>query len=529
MALDMGQASRGPVAETPLAAGQTLHGLLDIAAAARPGAPAVRDAQGGWDYAELRAQSRAFAAWLGTQGVCPGDRVLTFAGNTREFVAMLFGTLGCGAIFVPVNPGMKRFQLASVLADAAPRLAITTGPDLAAVAGAGDVPVRTVRECWPAVTGLKQRAGELPGTPVRHDDLALLIYTSGSTSAPKAVMSPHASAVFAARAIASRLRYRPDDVVLTAIPLSFDYGLYQIFLSVLATAELLLPDTSAHMKLIGTARRHGATVLPVVPSLAEMLVRLARRAPEPVTTVRLFTNTGEALGAPLIASLRRTFPAAQVAPMFGTTECKRITILEPDGDLTRPGSVGRALPGTEVRVLGLDGRELPPGEAGEIVVSGPHVMRGYWRAPELTAQRFRRDPVTGAVTLHTGDYGHLDADGYLYFHGRRDDLFKRRGVRASVTEIEAATLDIDGVSAAAVVPPGQGCDLAVFVVAAVPPEQVLAGLAERLESAKVPATCHVLSELPLTPNGKTDRRRLRAIFGNAEAQVPGAVSLPTPR
>jgi amino acid adenylation domain-containing protein len=524
MALDTAPARCGVAVDELGRDGQTLHGLLDIAAAVAPDAPAVRDGRGVWSYAELRAQSRAFAAWLRTQEVRPGDRVLTRVGNTREFVAMLFGTLRCGAIFVPVNPGMKHFHLAAVLADAEPRLAVVADADVAAVAGAGDVPVREVGECWRAVTRLLPQAAGVPSAPVHPDDLALLIYTSGSTSAPKAVMSPHAAAVFAVRAIASQLRYRSDDVVLTAIPLSFDYGLYQVFLSVLATAQLLLADTGAHAKLIGEVRRHGATVLPVVPSLAEMLVQLAARAPEPASTVRLFTNTGAALGTPLIAALRRAFPAARVAPMFGITECKRVTILEPDGDLIRPGSVGRALPGTEVRVVDPDGQDLPPGEVGEIVVSGPHVMRGYWRSPELTAERFRGDLATGVVTLHTGDYGCLDADGYLYFHGRKDDMFKRRGVRSSATEIEAATLDIEGVTAAAAVPPGPGRDLVVFVVAAVPPEQVLAGLAERLESAKVPAACHPLSELPLTPNGKTDRQRLSAMLD--AGQTPGPSSQP---
>jgi acyl-CoA synthetase (AMP-forming)/AMP-acid ligase II len=257
----------------------------------------------------------------------------------------------------------------------------------------------------------------------------------------------------------------------------------------------------------------------VVPSLAGMLVRLASRAAQPVGSVRLFTNTGAALSAPLIADLRRTFPAAQVVPMFGTTECKRITILEPDGDLTRPGSVGRGLPGTVVLVVGPDGRALAPGETGEIVTRGPHVMAGYWRAPELTAERFRRDPGSGEVTLHTGDYGTLDADGYLYFQGRRDDLFKRRGVRTSAAEIEAAALDVGGVSAAAALPPDAGRDLTLFAVADMPPGDVLQEIAKRLESAKVPADCHVLPELPLTANGKTDKRRLSAILADAVMDV----------
>jgi amino acid adenylation domain-containing protein len=519
MTLSSGEGGRGPLITAPPPGGETVHGLLDCAAAVRPRATAVRDSRGAWTYAELSAQSLAFAAWLAAREVGRGDRVVVRVGNVREFIAMLFGTLRRGAVFVPVNPDMKRFHLASVLTDAAPRLIVTAAAEASTVAGLTDSPVRALEEIWPAVEGFKSEASQRHAAQVSSDDLGLLIYTSGSTAAPKAVMSPHAQVIFAARAIASQLCYRAGDVVFTAIPLSFDYGLYQVFLSALATAELVLADTDEHVGLIGALRRHRATVLPVVPSLAGMLVRLASRAAQPVGSVRLFTNTGAALSAPLIADLRRTFPAAQVVPMFGTTECKRITILEPDGDLTRPGSVGRGLPGTVVLVVGPDGRALAPGETGEIVTRGPHVMAGYWRAPELTAERFRRDPGSGEVTLHTGDYGTLDADGYLYFQGRRDDLFKRRGVRTSAAEIEAAALDVGGVSAAAALPPDAGRDLTLFAVADMPPGDVLQEIAKRLESAKVPADCHVLPELPLTANGKTDKRRLSAILADAVMDV----------
>ncbi|WP_129311988.1 class I adenylate-forming enzyme family protein [Streptomyces sp. L2] len=485
-----------------------MPGLLAAAVAECPSAPAVRDETGGWTYAELDAHSRAFAAWLTARGVRRGERVLVRAGNTRAFVAALFGILRHGAVCVPVNPAMKRFHLSSVVADSAPVLLLGRGEDLALLAELTDRPVHDLEEVHAGLDPAEAPTRDQDPSP---DDLALLIYTSGSTSAPKAVVSPHAPCVFAARAIAEVLRYRADDVVLVAIPLSFDYGLYQIFLSVLARAQVVLTSPRRQLKLLGTLREHGVTVVPVVPSLAEMLLRLAGRdkGADPLP-VRLFTNTGAALTQPVIAALRRTFPHARVSPMFGTTECKRITVLEPDGDLAKPGSVGPALPGTEVLILDEDGRALPAGEVGEIAVRGPHVMAGYWQAPEITAQRFRPDPVTGEVTLHTGDYGHLDTDGHLYFQGRRDDLFKRRGNRMSVLEIESAALDVPGVEAACAVPPGDGFDLTLFAVTRLSPAELAERLAERLEDAKVPGECRVLAALPLTPNGKTDRQLLRA-------------------
>ncbi|MEI5099096.1 AMP-binding protein [Streptomyces sp. PmtG] len=498
-----------------LLAADTVDGLLAAAVAARPDAPAVTDGSGTWRYADLDAWSQAYADWLTARGVRRGDRVLARVGNVREFTALLFGALRRGIVFVPVNPAMKRFHLNTVVPDCDPALLIgQTDQDVAVLSEVTDRPVFGLDE---VASGAERLLGAAPGAadadPVRPDDLGLLIYTSGSTAAPKAVVSTHAPIVFAARAIQARLRYREDDVVLAAVPLSFDYGLYQVFLSVIAGARLVLSEPDRHVGLLGTLHEHGVTVVPLVPSLGEMLLALARRDRREPPPVRLFTNTGAALTAPVIAQLRAAFPRAQVSPMYGTTECKRVTVLEPDGDLAKPGSVGRALDGTQVLILDDDGQPLPPHTVGEIAARGPHVMSGYWRAPEQTAPRFRPHPVTGEVTLHTGDYGYLDADGHLYFAGRRDDLFKRKGVRMGTLEIETAALDIPGVTATAVLAPADGHDLTLYAVAELTENALLDELAERLEAAKVPAVCHLVDELPLTPNGKTDKRRLRDARG----------------
>ncbi|PWW53018.1 class I adenylate-forming enzyme family protein [Actinokineospora spheciospongiae] len=478
--------------------------LLTEAAAVAGGRPAVSDGGGTHTYAELDAISRTAANWLRRNGITRGDRVLLRLGNTREFVALLYGAFRAGAVVVPINPTMRQYHLAQVVADAEPALVVAAGTDTAAAASTRGTAATLV----PAETVLAGAEGaDEPFAEVGPDDLALLIYTSGSTSAPKGVVCPHGRVRFAAAAIAARLGYRADDVVLTASPLSFDYGLYQVFLSALARAELRVADAEDPVALMATLRASRATVVPIVPSLADMLTRLARRGAPPVD-VRLFTNTGAALTAPTTAGLRATFPNAGVVPMYGITECKRVCILDADGDLAKPGSVGPALPGTRVLILDSDGAELPVGEVGEIVAEGPHVMAGYWRAPELTAQRFRTDPDTGAARLFTGDYGWLDADGHLYFAGRRDDQFKRHGTRMSAIEIEAAAVDVPGVDAAALLPPDGTRDMVLVVTGAVEPEAVLSGLAERLERAKVPPVCAVRDRLPLTPNGKTDKKAL---------------------
>ncbi|HEX6870117.1 MAG TPA: AMP-binding protein, partial [Micromonosporaceae bacterium] len=344
--------------------------------------------------------------------------------------------------------------------------------------------------------------------PCLSIDPACLIYTSGSTALPKAVVSTHQQMLFAAKAIQSRLGYRDDDVVFCCLPLSFDYGLYQIFLCCLGGARLVLGDDGdAGPALLGRLTRDAVTVLPLVPSLAVTLCRLVRRSGQPPPRLRLATNTGAALSPARCAELRAAVPGLSVVAMFGLTECKRVSVAEPDLDLVRPGSVGRPLPDTEVFVVDQQGRPLPAGEVGELVVRGQHVMCGYWQAPELTAARFRRDPL-GQPLLYTGDQCWLDDDGYLYFAGRGDDVFKQHGYRVSTTEIEAAALDIDGVElAAALAPQGEhGSRLAVC--GPIRHADLVRELRRRLEPRKLPGECRVVGALPLSVNGKVDKREL---------------------
>jgi acyl-CoA synthetase (AMP-forming)/AMP-acid ligase II len=479
-----------------------IHSILDDAAARRPDATALRDARGAWTYAELVEQGRRCARWLLGRNLRRGDRVVVSLPARREVAAVLYGVSRIGATLVPVSVKLRPFQLRTVLDDADPALVLTGDDDLAGLRGLTDRPVAGIDTVWPQI---QREPTDLEVTPPLGHDVALLLYTSGSSATPRAVVCPHAQVAFAARTIASRLAYRPDDVVLSCLPISFDYGLYQLLLSALATAELVLvgdlPGLAARL------RSTGATVVPLLPPLAAMLVTLMARDPGP-TAVRLITNTGATLAPAAIVQLRRCFPGAQIVLMFGLTECKRVSILEPDGDLRRPGSVGRPLEDTEVLVVDEAGRRLAPGEVGELVVKGPHVMAGYWRAPELTTQRFRRSEETGEISLHTGDYGHLDNDGHLYFQGRRDDVYKSQGVRVSTFEIEAAALDIPGVRQAVALPPVDGKDAVLYVSSDRGPAEVLRELALRLETAKVPRTCHVLETLPLTANGKADRQQL---------------------
>lgn len=474
--------------------GMLVHSLLDDAVADSAGRTAVRDTSGAWTYGELAAWSHAVTVWLQDRGVEPGDRVVVQLPTTRELVATFFGASRAGAVFVPLNPAMKEFHRKSVIRNAEPRLVIDA-------------------EFWHEVAELK---GRRPVTAdVGPDDIAVLIYTSGSTAEPKGVIGPHAQVTFASRAIQAELGYRKDDVVFCRFPMSWDYGLYKVLLSTLGRSEIVLAGAESDLVLLKRMREVNATIVPVVPSLASMIATLASRDNAEAPPVRMVTNTGAALPASTIDKLRQAFPGVRVVRQFGQTECKRISVMPPDRDGDLPDSVGRPLPGTLVRIVDASGRDLPTGEIGEIVVTGPHVMPGYWRAPELTARTFRPDPETGALTLHTGDYGRLDADGYLYFEGRRDDMFKRKGIRMSTLEIEAAAMDIPGVRAAAALPPTDARDLALCVETDLSPHEVLRELTKRLEPQKVPAICHVVEDFPLTAHGKNAAKELALLVEKA--------------
>jgi acyl-CoA synthetase (AMP-forming)/AMP-acid ligase II len=485
-----------------------LHHLIDAAAGRWPDRPAVATTAGTASHRELADASLRAAAWLHDTGVRRGERIVLCGPSTVDIPALLYAASRVGAPFCVLHERTRGGPLEHVLTDATPALLVAAEP--AAVDLARRLGVRAVTLAEAARIAATGPVPVAPSTGPLPVDPVCLIYTSGTTARPKAVVSTHQQAVFAISAIQSRLGYRPDDTVYCPLPLSFDYGMYQLFLGASSGARIWLGRLSeAGPALLRGLTDSGATVLAAVPSVADTLSRLLRRRPEAVPPLRLLTNTGAAMAPDVLGALRAAIPTLRVQLMFGLTECKRATIMPPDGDLARPGSCGLPLPGTEVFAAGPDGERLPPGEVGELVVRGPNVMAGYWRRPELTAQRFPRD-LDLFPRLRTGDQGYTDADGYVYFVGRHDDVYKERGFRVSTTEVEAAARRVAGVDRAAVLPPADGQPSVLVVVGDLAPDEVLRAMREEIEEFKVPGRCVVVQALPLTQNGKLDRRALGA-------------------
>lgn len=496
-----------------------VHDMLDDAADRHSGRPAVRLGPlgplgpRGMSYATMRDRSVKLAAWLARNGLRHGDRVLIATPPDEVLPALAYACSRAGGIFVLVRDTTPTVVAEHIMHDAEPALVISDSPVMCAVAARNRVPHHGLAEVREAAAGALSSpappASPAPPGGPRPADPVCFIYTSGSTAMPKAVVSTHAQVTFAAQAIASQLGYTGDDVVYCQLPLSFDYGLYQVFLCTLAGAELCLAsgESPAHTMLAGLSQC-GASVAPVVPSLAAGLARLLRHRSPPLSRLRLLTSTGAAMPPSVLTELRDRVPGLHVQLMYGLTECKRATIMPEDEDLRRPGACGRALPGTEVFTVGEEGAPLPAGQIGEVIVRGPNVMAGYWRQPELTRQRFRRAEGL-APELRTGDFGWLDDDGYLYFAGRQDDLYKERGFRVSATEVEAAAYRVPGIRAAAVRPPADGESGATLLVeTGLRPLEVLRQLRDQLDEAKIPARCVVVPELPLNANGKIERARL---------------------
>lgn len=479
---------------------------LEQASARWPDRPLLDDGASVLSYADAAQRTAALAGWLQQLGLRAGDRLLIAAPNRLELPLLAFAALRLGAIFSLLPAQLQPAGLVKILDQCAPALLLldaSTAP--LAVAAEGRCPVARLDHAG---------SGE-PNAPANPgaDDPAFLVFTSGSTGTPRGVILSHGNVAFVTPAIQARLQYQEQDRIGVLLPLAFDYALYQLFLACQSGACMVLgrPE-QVGPGLPQWLEQQRIRVLPGVPTLFAALLRLLEHRPRALPELRLLSNTGERLPPAQIDRLQQRLPQARIFPMYGLTECKRVSILLPGERATHPDSVGRALDGTRVFAVDADGRVLPPGSPGEIAVQGPHLSPGYWNAPEETAARFRS--VEGVRTLFTGDRGLVDAEGFLSFEARADFLIKHRGTRLNPAEVEEAALTLPGVTAAGCAKDEAGDLLHLFLTvrgAAPEPAAVLAGLATVLERAKLPDRVHVLEELPRTANQKLDRKALRAL------------------
>ncbi|HHS96308.1 MAG TPA: AMP-dependent synthetase [Chloroflexi bacterium] len=485
-----------------------------------------------WTYAEIEAQANRIANGLLDLGLRRGDRVAVWLPNSVETVVAIFGILKAGGVFTVVNPTTKPGKLAYILnnceawglfaparrmeqiqglfeAVSSLRLGVLCGP----ASPASSLPsfraleFRHLLETYPP---------DPPPTRTIDIDLACLIYTSGSTGDPKGVMSTHANVVFAASSIIQYLENTPEDIVINVLPLSFDYGLYQLLMVFKFGGTLVLERSFAYpAAVLKRIEEERVTGLPGVPTLFAMLLQMDLSRFD-LSSLRYLTNTGAALPVEHIRRLREAFPHARLYSMYGLTECKRALYLPPEELDRRPASVGIPIPGTEAWIEDEEGNRLGPGEVGELVIRGSHVMQGYWGDPEETAKRYRPGRYPAERLLYTGDLFWMDEEGFFYFVARKDDIIKSRGEKVAPKEVENVLYQLPGVVEAAVV--GVPDDLLgqavkAFIVCGdghtLTERDVLRHCRQHLEDFMVPKYIEFRESLPKTPSGKIRRSALR--------------------
>lgn len=511
-----------------------LHDLVRRSALQQPEAPALTHKARTLSYAELWQETAAIGAGLKELGICRGDRVAIYLDKRIETVVTVLAAAALGAVFVPINPVLRPQQVAHILADCAVSALITSADRLAVLSDvtADCAALRWVvtipgREPQP-VDGLmvttwshlQADPDNLPEPPRVDNDVAAIFYTSGSTGLPKGVVLSQRNLLVGAESVSQYLGNTADDVILAALPLSFDAGFSQVTTAFHVGAHVILLNYLGPADVVRACARHGVTGLTCVPPLWIQLVG-ATWPPDAAASLRYLANTGGRLPSATLESMRALFPAARPFLMYGLTEAFRSTFLDPDQIDDRPSSIGMAIPNAEVLVVRLDGSLCGPNEPGELVHRGPLVSLGYWNDAARTAERFKPSPGQPAELPHpeiavwSGDTVVRDEDGYLYFVGRADEMIKTSGYRVSPTEVEEATYATGLVrDVVALGLPDENLGQRIELVASttndeVMSETIVAALRSHLPQYMWPKRVTLLTELPRNPNGKLDRVAVR--------------------
>jgi acyl-CoA synthetase (AMP-forming)/AMP-acid ligase II len=487
--------------------------LLAAAAADRL---ALVDGEQRYTYGELRAAAGTLAAELAALELSPGSRVGVLGPNSFFWVAAYLAIMKLGLVAVPFSDKLpavdagRNAEIAgctAVFVDRriARRYAAAFGDDVAVLT---DDALRSGREpYWPAAGGL-----EASGAEAGRD--AALMFTSGTTSRPKAVRVTHENIQANTESIISYLGLRGDDRVLVILPFFYCYGASLLHTHLRRGGALVLCNSFVFPeKAIDLLEREECSVLAGVPSSFQLLLRASTFAQRPLPSLRLIQQAGGKLPPVLIEELTAAKPAARLFVMYGQTEATaRLSFLPPALLPDKPGSIGKGMPGVTLRVLNADGEPVRPGETGEIYATGANISPGYYADPAGSAAKFTPHG------LRTGDLAVVDDDGYIFIVDRSADFIKSWGHRISSQEVEAAALRLERVVSAAVigVPDDDAGEAVMLFVTARPgaevtPDEVLAVCRANLPKHMVPRSVRVLDALPLNANGKIAKPELRRL------------------
>ena len=499
-----------------------------------PDKPAVIVEGEAYSFSQLHDHALRLASALKAKGLERGQRVAIYMDNTWPCVISIYGILLAGGAFLVINPQTKADKLSYILNDCGADILLTDAhlkPVVSEVL-AGDVGISSVI-CSGDVDNLTegltssakvedffnvitQNEPVTEHHTVTPSDLACLVYTSGSTGNPKGVMHTHLSMTFAIQSLVEYQRLNHELVMLNMLPFAFDYGLYQLLMAIYVGSTLVIERSFTYPAVIfKRIKEFNINVFPGVPTIFSMIMAAHKRNALSFPSITRVTNTAAALPAEHIPVLKEIFPNALIYKMYGMTECKRVSYLEPELIDEKGKSVGKAIPGTEIYLLDNEGNEVKPGELGILHVRGPHVMLGYWNQPQLSQQMLKAGKYPGERVLCTQDWFKMDEDGFLYFVGRSDDIIKTRGEKVSPIEVENVLNSIDGIVEAAVVGVADetlGESIRAYVAldkgVEINDRQIKKVCMSCLENFMVPQQIIILDSLPKTQTGKISKKLL---------------------
>jgi len=486
-----------------------------------------------YTYTELFNASSCLAKVLKERGVNRGDRVAIYMDNTWPCVVSIYAILFSGGVFFIINPQTKADKLEFILNNSESKILLTDShlektyrqalkraPLVKNVITSGkkldNVKLKNI-----SIENFDEVVinSELIDSPVEiiPNDLAAIIYTSGSTGFPKGVMQTHQSMVFVALSLIEYQRLTVKDRILLVLPIAFDYGLYQLLMVIKLGATIVIERSFTFpAKIYQRMDEMTVTVFPAVPTIFAMMISSHKKKKLKFPSISRITNTAAALPASFIPYLHEIFPNALIYKMYGLTECKRISYLEPELIDLNPESVGRAIPGTEVFLLSSEGELVPEGEPGILHVRGPHIMAGYWKDPERSEKMLKPGALPGERVLCTHDIFKMDKKGLLYFIGRSDDIIKTRGEKVSPVEIENFLHGITGIKEVGIIGVdddilGQAIKAFIVLVAGsdLNDKMIKKYCFSNLENFMVPNEIIFIDILPKTANGKIDKKSLK--------------------
>jgi malonyl-CoA/methylmalonyl-CoA synthetase len=455
----------------------------------------------GVTYADLLAATGRLANALLSLGLRKGERLLLQVEKTESVLSLYLACLRTGVVFLPVNPGYTVAETTHFLTDADPALVVADAGRVEGLAGLG---ARVM--ALPYLLDLAEgQPAEFADPAHDPDDLAAILYTSGTTGRSKGVMLTRENLASNAEALVALWRFTERDVLLHALPVFHTHGLFVATNCVLYSgASMIFQRGFSPTGVLGALP--GATVMMGVPTFYTRLLAEPGLTHEACAHVRLFIS-GSAPLSPATHAEWQGRTGHAILERYGMTETNMITSNPYDG-ARKAGTVGMPLPGVDVRVTGPEGQVVGQGEPGSIEVRGPNVFQGYWRLPGKTAEEFRDG------WFVTGDMGAFDAEGYLSILGRAKDLVITGGLNVYPAEVEAALDDLPGIAASAVIGvphPDFGEAVVACVVGQVDPETVRDALRERLAAFKIPKRVLVLTDLPRNAMGKVQKAELRRV------------------